>query len=436
MANDYLSKKRTPSEAAALVRSRDTLAFPLGPGQPSAFLQALGDRDDWEELVAFGALLLAPYALFFRKGVRLLSGFYGPVERLLRSQGYAVEFVPADFRRYSGFARRLSPRVMATVVAPSGPDGRFSLSLHAGATVDELRRAGADPERLLVVEVNPRLPRTLGIEPDHPHSLSLEEIDVIVESDVEPPTLPDSAPTEIEKTMAEIVSGYVPDGATLQTGIGGVPSMVVEMLAGGKGGDYGVHSEMFTTGLMRLHHAGKVTNRKGLYDGVSICTFALGTEELHRWLDGQQAVRFLPVDCVNDPSLIARNREMISINGALAVDLFGQISADTIGGRQFSGIGGHEDFINGASFSLKGHSIVCLPSTATVDGRAVSRLVARFGAGALVTTPRHQIDIIVTEYGAAEVAGLTVRERAHAIAEIAHPDFRDELREQARDLTA
>jgi acyl-CoA hydrolase len=214
----------------------------------------------------------------------------------------------------------------------------------------------------------------------------------------------------------------------LQTGIGGIPSAVASLLAHGDGGDYGIHSEMFTTGLMRLVEAGKVSNRrKGQYDGVSICTFALGTEALHRWLDGRGDVRFLPVDLVNDPTVIARNQGMISINGALAVDLYGQVVADTIDGRQHSGIGGHEDFVSGASMQADDRSLVCLPSTAKIGDRRISRIVARHGAGTIVTTPRHQLDVVVTEYGAAELRGRTVAQRAEALAQVAHPSARKAL---------
>jgi len=428
----YESKKKTPSEAAAMLRTRDMLAFPLGPGQPGRLLEALGERDDWEDLSLFGALLLAPHLVLFKPGVHLLSGFYGPVERMMKAQGMDVQFVPADFRRFAPAMRKLAPRVMATTVAPPDERGRLSLSLHAGASVDELHRAGADPDRLLIVEVNPALPRTFGLEPDHPHSLSIEEVDVILESDAALPTLPDMPPSDIEKAIAEQIRPYVRDGMTLQTGIGGVPSMVVEILASTGGGDYGIHSEMFTTGLMRLHQAGKVTNRKGVFDGFSVATFALGNDELHGWLHEQDDVRFLPVHLVNDPAIIARNRNMLSINGALAVDLHGQLAADTIEGRQFSGIGGAEDFVCGASFSEGGHSIVCLPSTAQVGNRTISRVVGDYPLGSIITTPRHQVDVVVTEYGAAELAGLTVAQRAHALAEIAHPDFREELRAIAR----
>jgi acyl-CoA hydrolase len=188
---------------------------------------------------------------------------------------------------------------------------------------------------------------------------------------------------------------------------------------------------MFTDGLMRLHEAGKVTNRKGLFDGVSVATFALGTEALYAWLDGNEDVAFLPVEVVNSPEVIGRNREMITINGALAVDVHGQVVADTIDGTQFSGVGGQEDFIAGPGLSLSQRSLLCLSSTATVEGAMRSRIVPWFEAGAVVTTPRHQVDVVITEHGVAELEGKTVRERGHALAAVAHPDFRDGLLEAA-----
>ncbi len=421
-----------PKEAAALLRARDTLAVPLGPGQPSALLHALGEEGRFEELIVSTALLTDFFALFTLPGVTLMTGFYGPVERFLRASGHDVRFVPGDFRRFGGILERQPPRVMATAAAMPDADGRLSLSLHAGATVDGLERCGRDPDRLLIVEVSPRFPRTMGLGPDVPHSLRMEDVDVLIEVDREPFTIADPAPSETDVAIAGHVERFVSDGCTLQTGIGGVPSLVVGRLADGDGGDYGIHSEMFTTGLMKLHQAGKVTNRKGLYDGVSVCTFAAGTRELYDWLDGQHDVRFLPVERVNDPGLIGRNRKMISINGALAVDLAGQVAADTLGGGQFSGIGGHEDFVEGTGQSLQNRSLVCLPSTSTREGQRVSRIRAALGPDMLVTTPRHQVDVIITEFGAAELFGRTVDERAEALASIAHPEFRDELRNASR----
>ena len=423
-----------PAAAADLVGTRDTLGIPLGPGQPSAFLHALGAREEFTELTVFGALLVDLYEVFLRPGVRYLSGFFGPAERFLVDSGANIEFIPADFRRFSRIAEQLSPHVVATAATPPDADGFVSLSLHAGATVDAIHRAGADPDRILVVETNAKLPRTYGSEL-HPHRVHVDEIDVIVESDRDPFLLPDVEPTDVDRAIAEHVRLLVPDGATLQTGIGGIPSMVVGLLAGGDGGDYGIHSEMFTTGLMHLHLAGKVSNRnKGQFDGVSVTTFAAGTSELYEWLDDNREVAFLPVDIVNAPDVIARNHSMITLNGALSVDLHGQVVADTIGGRQFSGIGGHEDFIAQSGLSLDDRSLVCLRSTSTVGGVRISRIVPALPEGSIVTTPRHQLDLVVTEHGVAHLRGRTVRERARALAEIAAPEFRDALRERAEQL--
>jgi acyl-CoA hydrolase len=427
-------ERLTPTEAAARVRARDALAVPLGPGQPGAFLHALGERDDFDELVVHSALLADLYPLFTKRGVKLRSGFFGPAERFLLEAGHDVEFVPADFRRFSLIAERVSPRMVATAASSVDGDGFVSLSLHAGATIDELHRAGRDPDRMLVVEANARLPRTVGLPPRFPHKIHLDEIDVLIEVEHEPFVLVDAPATDTERAIAEHARRFIHDGCTIQTGIGGIPSTIATLLAEGPGGDYGVHSEMFTTGLMDLHEAGKVTNRKGVFDGFSVTTFAAGTLALYDWLDGNEDVRFLPVDEVNTPSMIAANRDMVTINGAVMIDLLGQVAADAIGDRQYSGIGGHEDFVAVSGFQLSDRSLVCLPSASTVDGVVLPRIVDKLPPGTAVTTPRHHLDIVVTEWGAAELAGTTVRERAFALAELAHPDSRDALRAAATRL--
>jgi acyl-CoA hydrolase len=363
--------------------------------------------------------------------VHYLSGFFGPIERALRDQDANISFAPADFRRFAPLLEEQEPRLMATAAAPPNADGWCSLSLHAGASIPEFRRAGEDPERLCVVEVSERFPTTFGLPPEHLHALHLDQIDILVEGDRAPFPLHDPPPTEADRAIAEHAAALIPEGATLQTGIGSVPSTLVGILAEGDGGDYGIHSEMFTTGLMLLHEAGKVTNRKGQFDGVSVATFAAGTERLYEWLDGNQDVAFLPVEVINSPELIGRNRLMITINGALSVDIQGQVVADTIDATQFSGIGGHEDFISGPALSLEARSLLCLPSTVTVKDGLRSRIVPWFDRGAVITTPRHQVDVIVTEYGAAELQGKTVHGRGEALASVAHPDFRDELLEAA-----
>jgi len=428
-------KRLSAVEAAALVRPRDTMNLGFGPAQPCALLEAMSRREDWEDLTVFAGLLHEVYAVFRKPGVHLLSGFFGPAERALRDAGHDVSFLPGDFRRFKLFSERMAARVVAITAAPADADGWLSLSLSAGATVEETLRCGRDPKRLLVVETSPRQPRTLGLPPEHRHALHVDDVDVLIDTDRHPMALPELEPSEIERAIAGHVRAFVPDGATLQTGIGGIPGAVAGLLAEGPGGDYGVHSEMFTTGLMRLHKAGKVSNaHKGMHLGYSVTTFAMGTPELYEWLDGQEAVRFLPVEHINTPSIIAANRNMRCINGALMLDLMGQVVADSIDGRQHSGIGGHEDFTSGGSFEADDRSLICLPSTVEIAGETRSRIHPVFNAGTVVTTPRHQLDVVVTEFGAAEVSGLTVRRRAHALADIAHPDFRASLHEAAERI--
>jgi acyl-CoA hydrolase len=425
----------SPADAAALVRPTDSLAMPLGPGIPPTFLHALGERDDWENLEVFGALLLDLFLLFTKPNVHYASGFFGPAERFLLESGADVQFIPADFRRFVTIAEQRAPRVMTTVATPPDAAGYMSLSLHAGATVRELERAGADPNRLLIVETNEQLPRTTGLPPQFPHHLHVDQADAIIQTDRAPFELADDPSDATDAAIAHHARAYIKDGSTLQTGIGSIPGKVVSLLAEGDGGDYGVHSELFTTGLMRLHQAGKVTNaRKGEFRGFSVTTFALGTAELYTWLNGNADVRFLPVEVVNAPHTIARNHNVVSVNGALAVDLLGQVAADRIGGRQFSGIGGHEDFLAQSGVELSDRSLICLPSTVTMQGAVTSRIVDNFTPSTAVTSPRHQLDVVITEHGAAELRGMTVGQRARALAEIAHPDFRDALRATAATM--
>ncbi|HVA05405.1 MAG TPA: acetyl-CoA hydrolase/transferase C-terminal domain-containing protein [Acidimicrobiales bacterium] len=422
----------SPSEAAAMVRPTDTIGFGLGPAIPDAFMTALGERDDWVDLVLGGALMLNYYNVCTHQGVSYRCGFFGPAERLLLAQGHHVEHVPGGFRQFGPILSRYAPRIMTVQGSPPDEHGSVNLSLHQGATRPELLKAGQDPERLLIVEVNPNLPRTSSLRPAFDNTIPLDLIDVLVEADSVPFALEETAPDDVDTGIARAALSYVTNGSTLQTGIGTVPNIVASELASGPLGDFGIHSEMFTTGLMRLHQSGKVTNSsKGLFDGVSVTTFALGSRELYGWLDGNDQVVFIDVDVVNDPSVIGQNKKLVSINGALSVDLYGQVVADSIDGRQVSGVGGHEDFVAGAELHTDAHSLICLRSTALVGGATVSRIAPILPAGSIVSTPRHHTSVVVTEYGAVELAGLTVRERAHALVDIAHPDFRRELRSAA-----
>jgi acyl-CoA hydrolase len=422
-------------DAVAAIRPVDAIGFGLGPANPDTFLTALGARDDWQDLQLGGALCLNFYDVFTKPNVSYRCGFFGPAERLLHTMGHRVELVPGGFRQFAPILARFAPRVMVAQGAPPDDAGRVNLSLHVGATRPELLRAGADPDRLLIVEVNEHLPRTKSLRPDYDNTVPLDLIDIVVEADTTPFALAEEPTDEIDAAIAQHALAYVEQGSTLQTGIGGIPNMIATELAKGSLGGFGIHSEMFTTGLMHLHQAGKVTNdTKGVFDGVSVTTFALGTAELYSWLDGNEGVAFLPVETVNDPTIISQNARLVSINGALSVDLYGQVVADSIDGKQISGVGGHEDFVAGAEFHLDAHSLICMRSTAVREGEVVSRIAGLLPEGSVVSTPRHHTGVVITEYGVAELSGLTVRERAHLLVDIAHPDFRTELRKVAGEL--
>jgi acyl-CoA hydrolase len=428
----YESKKKSLDEAAALIQPADTIAVPIATGQPTALLNALGKRDDFTELLVFSALFIQPYALLQKPGVRVVSGFFGPIERMLKNAGARIDYLPADFLGWERYARLVPPRVMASAVAPMDDQGFLNFGLHAGATFHAFVEAARDPNRLAIAEVNPSMPHVYGIARCGGHRIHISEVDCVVESDDPIFELPPEPVTDVDRAIAEHVERLIDNGATLQIGIGGVPNLVAQMLASGKKGDFGIHTEMLVDGIMHLHEAGKVTNHKGVFDGYSVATFCAGSKRLYEWVHRNPEVRMLPVSYVNDPAIIRRNRSMVSINGALAVDLTGQVMADTIGPRQYSGVGGHELFVIGAHDSPGGKSLICMHSTANASGERVSTIVPAFPSGTPVTTPRHHVQYVVTEYGAVNLSLLPDRERASALAEIAHPDYREELRAYAR----
>lgn len=428
MAAPMTDRRLELAEAALLVRPEDTLLCGFAGGQPAGLLEAIGARRDLEHVRLFTGLLTRPYAFLQNPGIEVLSGFFGPMERLARSMGARVQYLPGDFHGLERLALRTRPRVVLAVVSPPDADGWVTFGTHAGASFTAFLEAARDPERLALAEVNRHMPRVRGLAALGGHRVRLADVDGWVEHDAELVALPASEVTATDRAIATHVIARVPDGATLQFGIGAVPDEIAHVLAEGSRGDFGIHTEMLSDGVMRLHRHGKVANQKGLYDGTSVATFALGSADLYRWLDDNPDVALLPVSAVNEPSLLRRLHRFVSVNAALAVDLRGQIAADHVGGRQYSGVGGHESFVMGASEAPGGNSFVCLPSTVTVGGKRISTIVAHLPDTMTVTTPRHHTQWVVTEHGAVDLSLLGDVERARALVEIAHPDFRDELR--------
>jgi acyl-CoA hydrolase len=421
-------KRLALDDAAQLVRPRDTLLCGLATGQAIGVLEALGKRDDFEDLIVFGGLFARPYALVFKPGVRVLSGFFGPVERAAVAAGVKIEYLAADFAGLERLALRLEPRVVLALTSEPDADGWLSFGPYAGASYRPFVEATRDPARVAIAEMNPNVPRLSGLPAFGDNRIHVDDVDACVENEVDLPALPRSEPTDDERRIAHRVVELLDDGSTLQFGIGGIPDEVARLLAAGPHADFGIHTEMISDGVMYLHEADSVSNQKGLYDGATVATFALGSSELYGWLDGNPAVKILPVSQINDVAVIRRLRRFASINGALAVDLLGQVAADHVGGRQHSGVGGHESFVAGATEAPGGKSFLCLPSVATVHNERISTIVPRLDESTTVTTPRHRVQYVVTEQGAVDLSALGERERARALVDLAHPDFRDALR--------
>ncbi|HUV57798.1 MAG TPA: acetyl-CoA hydrolase/transferase C-terminal domain-containing protein [Acidimicrobiales bacterium] len=421
-------------DAAELIQPTDSIGFGIITGTPVAMLRALSQRSDWTDLRISGGLVLGAFDVFRHPNVHYRASFYGGAERQFAAEGADTQHIPSFFRHYGLLIQHMNPRVMLAPASMPDANGRVSLSLYNGAHHEELVRAARDPKRLLIVECSPHYPRTHALA-GHENHLDLAEIDVIVYTDEYPTVFANDPGTPEDFQMAAHAAAFIRDGSTLQTGIGAVPSLVAQALARGDGGDYGVHSEMFTDGLYQLIAAGKVTNqKKSINPGVAVITFAAGTRDMYDFIDDNPTIGVAPVFYTNNPHVIAQNHRMVSINSALEVDLHGQIVADTLGPRQYSGVGGHQDFVEGTSLSLEHTSLICLQSTAVVGGELKSRIIGDMTPYSVVTSPRQLAGVIVTEFGAADLRGLTVRERAEVLVEVAHPQFRDELASTARLL--
>jgi acyl-CoA hydrolase len=431
-AGPYRERLRSPEEAARLVRERDEIYLPLAPAQPAALLDALGRRERFAGLRVLCALLQERFPLLERPGVNVVSQFFGHVERELHNDGVAIDHLTSDFHGLELIARRTKPRVVATTVSPPDEDGFLSFGVHAGATIVPFLEAARDPERVAIAEVNPRMPRTRGLPELGGHRVHCSDVDAIVEHEAELFELSGKFRGDADTRIAEHASELIRDGATLQFGIGGIPNAIARLLADGPRGGFGIHTEMLVDGVKLLHDAGKVENRKGVYDGFSVCTFALGSRALYDWAEREGSLRFLPVSATNLPSIIGRNRNMISVNAAIMIDLSGQVVADTVAGRQHSGVGGHESFVTGAREADGGTSVLCLHATANVHGERRSRIVGELPRGSIVTTPRHQVQWVATEHGIANLFGRSQRERAECLIALADPEHREELRAAAR----
>ena len=392
---------------------------------PTPLLDALARRTDLEGVKLWHIHLEGPLAFAAPEQAhrfRSISLFTGAGLREPIAEGRA-DFVPIFLSDIPGLFTSGRVRLDAAIVQLSPPDRHSVCSL--GTSVDTAR-AAVDTAGIVLAEINARMPRT------HGHTaVPLDRLTAWTTTDRDLPAHDPLPPTEVDRRIGEHVAALVEDGACLQLGIGGIPNAVLELLHGRR--DLGIHSEMFSDGVVRLIESGAVTNaRKSIHPGRTIASFVMGSRRLYDFVDDNPLVEFHPCDRTNDTNLIRKIERVVAINSAIEIDLTGQVCADSIGHRVYSGIGGQMDFVRGAAMSRDGRPIIAIPSTAA-DG-SVSRIVAQLRPGAGVVTTRGHVHWVVTEYGAVDLHGRTLVERGKLLASLAHPDHREPLLAALHDL--
>lgn len=419
----YRDKLVRPEEAAALIRSGDVIQTNFGASIPYAFLDALADYSlsHLEGVTLYLAGLYKRTRITdaqYNRHVTVKSCFFGPCERSAHAAGSDVAYQVMHLSNIS-FDRmgKHVPRVV--LAAGSEPDGNGMISL--GVAPFDLRLLDVCEE--VIIQVNRRMPYVYG----EGCLIPAERVSCLVEMEEELSEMHLDPPSAEQRRIAGYIAERVPDGACLQIGIGGVSAALGEALTVRR--DLGCHSEMFTDPIAALMRAGAVNNsRKSYCPGKSVFTNALGTAALYAFMDHNPALEAQPCALLNDPRNIARNDNMISVSGALCCDLTGQVCAESIGFRQFSGTGGQLDYVRGARWSRGGKSFLTIPSVHTDRaGRRSSNIALTLPPGSVVTTPRADVHYIVTEYGAADLLDEPIDVRARRLIEIAHPDYRDEL---------
>ena len=427
----YNSRLVTPEEAARKIKNGQRVFLTGNCSVPKKLLGALVDyAPNLKNVEICQALTVGPadYVAHEMDGhLHVNTMFVSENVRKAVHEGRA-DFTPVLLSEFTLlFKNKILPIDVALAhVSPPDEHGFCSFGVEVGLT-----KTPAESAKMIIAEVNQQMPRTLGdsfihvsrlnyiIPVDYPLSellMGKGKIDPVVDQ------------------IAAYVAELIPDGATMQMGIGAIPDAVLKYLHHKK--DLGVHSELFSDGIIELVEAGVLTGaRKSIHPGKIIAGFIIGSRVLYDWVDDNPLIELHPTEYVNDPFVIAQNYRQVAINSAIEVDLTGQVCADSIGPKLYSGVGGQLDFIYGASRSKEGVAIIALPSTTTLrNGVVISRIVAMLKEGAGVVTSRNHVRYIVTEYGIADLYGKTIRQRANALIKIARPDFRNELKKQAKEL--
>jgi len=418
---DYNKKVTTKEEALLNVVTGNRVVFGHAAGEPIVLVDELvkqKDRLQDIEIVHMVPLRECEYCLpEMEKHFRHNSLFSGAGTREAIREGRA-DYTPIFFSEIPRLFRENILPVDVALIQLSPPDEKGFMSF--GVSVDYTMQA-AESAKIVIAEVNKQMPRT------HGSYIHISQINHVVETDRPLIEIPIPKITNIEEKIGDYVASIVPDQANLQLGIGGVPDAVLKFLQNKN--DLGIHTEMFSDGVVDLYEGGIITNKyNNLNPGKFTATFLMGTKRLYDFVDDNAVVDMHPVDYTNNVMIAGKINKLISINSAIQVDLYGQVSADTIGYQQYSGVGGQVDFVRASSLSSGGKSIIAFPSTN--KKKTLSRIVPNLDEGACVTTSRNDVHYIITEYGIADLRGKNLRQRADALINIAHPNFRTQLEEE------
>ncbi|WMM25330.1 acetyl-CoA hydrolase/transferase C-terminal domain-containing protein [Tissierella sp. MB52-C2] len=416
---EYNNRLVSKEEAVKHIESGDRVVIGHAVGEPTLIIEAMVANKSQYENVEIVHMVPMGKGEYLEEGMekhfRHNAIFVGGSTRDAVNSGRA-DYTPCFFSEVPRLFRDSSLPVDVALISVSKPDENGYCSL--GTSVDYTKEA-AKSAKITIAQINEEMPRTMGDSNIH-----VSELDYIVEGNMPIPVLNPPKISEVERAIGEHCASLIEDGSTLQLGIGAIPDAVLLFLKDKK--DLGIHSEMISDGVVELYEAGVITNKmKTLHPGKMVVTFLMGTKRLYDFVNNNPELEMYPVDYVNDPCVIMQNYKMVSINSCIQVDLMGQVVSDTVGKKQFSGVGGQVDFVRGASMGKDGKSIIAMPSTAA-KGK-ISRIVPIIDEGAAVTTSRNDVHYIVTEYGVANLKGKTLKERGRALINIAHLDFRDEL---------
>jgi len=428
-ADMYRDKLREPADAVTLIPDGSFIVQGLAVGEPPALLEAIAERakaGGFTDLTMTALLPMAASARTIlapevRDIIHWESIFASGADRGLIASGEAT-FTPAFFHQVPRLVTEFM-EVDVAIATVSRVDKHGYMSLGTNVDVAKAAIAAAD---IVILEVNPNMPRVHGDSWVH-----ISEVDAIVEHEAALNELPTPPDRPEDEAMGKLIADLIPDGACIQLGIGGVPNAVAKSLMGHK--DLGIHTEMFVDSMVDLVEQGIATGaQKTFHPGKALYAFAAGSKRMYEFLDDNPYIEAHPVSYTNFPLNIAKNDNMISVNSTIEVDLTGQCASESMGTTQFSGTGGQHDYARGAFDSKGGKSIIAFYSTA--KNGEVSRVVPMLSPGAAVTTPRNEVHFVASEYGAANLKGKTVRERAKSLISLAHPKFREQLEAEARTL--